>query len=135
MSRKIVSTFLIPGVILFVGACAQQAQQEATPAAEPAAEPTMSEPAMSEPAAMPMELTPEKVTEIAQVVVHMAQNPDGAADMLAQHGMTQEGLNEALAKIEADPALKGIFDQAKAAAESAGGAMEGAADAATGGGH
>lgn len=129
MSRKILTSLVIPGVILFVGACAQQAQQEATPAAEPAPEPAMEE---TMPAAGMGEMTVEKVTEIAQLVVHMAQNPDGAADMLAQHGMTQEQLDEALAKIEADPTLKAAFDQAKTAAESGAGAMEGAMDAAEG---
>lgn len=129
MSRKILTSLVIPGVALFLGACAQQPQQEATPAAEPAPEPAMEE---TMPAAGMGELTAEKVTEVAQMVVQMAQNPDGAADLLAQHGMTQEQLDETLAKIEADPTLKATFDQAKAAAESGADAMQGAADAVQG---
>lgn len=129
MSRKILSALVIPGVILCVGACAQQGQQEATPAAEPAAE------AMTEAAPMdaaPMELTAEKVTEIAQLVVHMAQNPEQAAEMLEQHGMTQEALDAALAQIEANPDLKSVYDQAKASAEQMSGTM-GAAEGETAG--
>lgn len=129
MSRKILTSLVIPGVILFVGACAQQPQQEATPAAEPAPAPAMDE-TMS--AAGMGEMTMEKVTEIATLVVNMAKNPDGAADMLAQAGMTQEQLDEAVAKIEADPTMKAAFDQAKMAAESGADAMQGAADAAQG---
>jgi hypothetical protein len=129
MSRKLLNSIVIPGVLLLVGACAQQTpKNDSAPASEPAPEPAMTETAPA--ATTPMELTAEKVTEIAQVVVNIAKNPGSAENVLAEHGMTQAQLDDAVARIQADPALQSMFDQAKTAAEGAMGAASGAADAA-----
>ena len=127
MSRKILNSMVITGVLMLVGACAQQTpKDDSAPASEPAPEPAMQEAA---PAAMdaPMELTAEKVSEIAQVVANIAKNPGSAANVLAEHGMTQAQLADALARIQADPALQSMYEQAKTAAE---GAMDSAGEAA-----
>ena len=126
MSRKFLNSIVIPGVLLLAGACAQQTpKNDSAPASEPAPEPAMEESTPADVAA-PMELTAEKVTEIAQVVVNIAKNPGSAANVLAEHGITQSQLDDALARIQADPALQSMFDQAKTAAE---GAMGAATDA------
>lgn len=132
MSRKILSTILIPGALLLAAGCAQQAQQgEGAPAADQAAGS-----AMQEAASAVADMTPEKVQEIAQIVVHLAQNPEKATEILAEHGMTQEQVDAAVAKIQANPEMNSMFEAAKTSAQSmmegAGQAMDQAGEAAQG---
>jgi hypothetical protein len=121
MSRKFLHSVVLPGIVILAAACAQQGQQtEQLPAEEPAPAPetAMPEPAMGAMGAM-LELTPEKINELAMLAAQMEKDPMMAADLLAQHGMTQEQVNDAMSRIAADPAMQQAFDAAKAAAAAA----------------
>jgi hypothetical protein len=108
--RKFANPVLVVAVVLLAAACAQQQRTETAPPAEtPAAEPMQTSP-------MPIELTPEKVTELAQLAAHMEKDPSMAADLLAQHNLTQEQLTEAMGRIMADTTMNAMYMQAKEAA-------------------
>ena len=114
MIRKVLNLMLVVAVVMLVAACApKQSSESAPPAETPAAEQA---PPMS---SGPIELTPEKVTELAQMAVHMEKNPTMASEMLAQHGMTQEQVQEAMTRVAADTTLSAMFMQAKEAAMAA----------------
>jgi hypothetical protein len=118
MNRKSLNLLLVLGVAFSFAACAEQAQHEAAPAAEtPAAEAPME---MAEPAmGAPLDLTPEKVVELAGMAAAIEANPAGVADMLMQHGMTQAQWDDAMQRVAADPNMQAAFDQAKKAAATA----------------
>ena len=109
MIRKVLNPSLVVAVVMLSAACAQQQRTESAPPAETPA------PA----AVVPIELTPEKVVELAQLAVHMDRNPTMASEMLAQHGMTQEQLSEAMTRVAADTTMSAMFMQAKEAAMAA----------------
>lgn len=118
MNRKSLNSILVLGVAMLFGACAQQAQQEAAPPAETPAE-APAEMAAEPPMGAPLDLTAEKVVELAGMAAAIEANPAGVADMLTQHGMTQAQWDDAMTRIAADPAMQAAFDQAKAAAAAA----------------
>ena len=62
---------------------------------------------------------PRRDVELAQLAVHMERNPTMASEMLAQHGMTQEQLSEAMTRVAADTTMSAMFMQAKEAAMAA----------------
>jgi PBP1b-binding outer membrane lipoprotein LpoB len=115
MSRKSLNSILVLGVALLFTACAQQAQQEQAPPAETETPAETAEPAMG----APMELTPEKVMELAGMAAQIEANPAMVADLLTQHGMTQMQWDEAMTKIAADTTMAAAFAQAKTAAAAA----------------
>jgi hypothetical protein len=100
---------IVVALSLLVSACAQQQRTDTAPP------PPEKVSAMS----MPIDLTPAKVTEIAQVAVQIAKNPTMTTTLLQQHGFTQEQLDQAMAKIVADSTMSALFTQAKATAEAA----------------
>lgn len=109
MIRKLVKPILVVAVVMLAAACAQQ-RTETTP---PAEEPPATEPP---PAAMPIELTPEKVVELAKMAVQMERNQPMASNILAQHGLTPPQLQEAMMRVQADSTMSALFMQTKEAA-------------------
>lgn len=109
MMRKLVNPILVVAVVMLAAACAQQRTETAPPAEMPPA----SEPP---PTAMAVELTPAKVTELAQLSVQMERNPAMSSELLMQHGLTLEQLQEAMGRVAADTTMNAMFMQAKEAA-------------------
>lgn len=119
MNRKSLSSILVLGVALLVAACAQQGQQEAAPPAESPAAETAPETAAEPMMGGPLELTPEKVVELAGMAATIEANPAGVLDVLTQHTMTQAQWDDAMQRVAADPTIQAAFDQAKATAVAA----------------
>ncbi|MFN8179108.1 MAG: hypothetical protein U0167_14355 [bacterium] len=106
MSRLRVPMIVLAAALL-VSACAKKQADTPPPPAEKVA-------AMS----LPIDLTPAKVAEIAQVAVQIAKNPTMSTTILQQHGFNQEQLDQAMGKIVADSTMSALFQQAKAEAEA-----------------
>ena len=119
MSRNLSRPMIVLAMSLLVSACAQQQRTETTP---PPAEPA---------APAPIELTPAKVAEIAQIAAQMEKDSSTRTELLKQHGFTQEQLDQAIARIMADPTMSAAFEQGKTAAQTpaAGGAETGQTEA------
>jgi hypothetical protein len=112
MSRSLPIPLVAIAVSFFLSACAQQKQAETPPPPE-----------QSSAAAMAIELTPEKVTELAQIAAQIDKAPDTIADILKARGYSQEQYDQAIAKIAADSTMNAMFQQAKTAAVAGTGAM------------
>jgi hypothetical protein len=79
-----------------------------------------------------MELTPEKVVELAGMAAQIEYDPATVADLLTQHGMTQMQWDDCMTRIAADTTMAAAFAQAKTAAAATARPAEGAPAA---GGH
>jgi hypothetical protein len=101
---------------LLAAACSPGRHAETS---RPPAPPAAAKPAEAPVPVPPLELTPSKVEEIAELCARIELDPTKTASLLEQHGLTFEALDSAMTRILADSAMSALLAKAKGDAKAA----------------
>jgi len=105
------SAIAVLAATVLTGLCACQSSQQQSTAESPPAAATPASPAPSAPPAPPP-ATDDKVTLAVSIAKEIADDPDHAADVLSQHGMTEKQFEALMFDIAADPDLSRRYSAA-----------------------
>ena len=109
MSRTFLKIVAVGGFLLLAAGCAQQKTETTPPPVETPAADTDT---------VVVQLTPERVTELATMTVEIDRNPTGQADVLMKYNMTPEQYSDAMIRVNADSTMMIMFNDAKMRAAS-----------------